>query len=367
MNLIRRIRDTKATVAIVALSMIVIFSMMASSLGFRGGLEAKLVKRQLDMFRERYLTEAVVTAVQYMVDLDEEPETDSPLDTWFGEPALPESIDFGEGVSIAVKVTDEEGKVNINYASEAFFTALFDEIDADVELSTEIDELVAGIMNWRGDSAIQGGTKLGEKYKNAPFESLDELYLIKDIKPEDIPKITPYLSVYGIGAKNQAMVNPNTASLLVLKTLVLSLSGDEKSKEDVAGALVDYRDLLDTSREISEEQRGEEEITYFSAEDIKAPENIHLKLGISNVDPVMQSIVAQLLTRLTVDSKFYNVYVDIKENESSLGTKAEIVVGPPLPPAQNIAGGSSPLRPRRPMPAMAGQPGGTAALGWRDM
>ena len=342
--------------------MVVLFSMMASGLGFRGGIEVKLVKRNLDSFRERYLAQAAVTTVQYLVELDEFPDEDSPADAWYGEPDWPENVEFGEGVTRNVKVTDEESKININNASEAVLTVLFDLIDEENDLSTDIDELVAGIMNWRGDSAAQGGTKLGEKYKNAPFESLDELYLIKGIKPEDLPKIIPYLSVYGTGAKNQAIINPNTASLLVLRAVVLSLVGDEKAKEDIADTLAHYRDLLDSG-----EESKDSVISYFTAEDIKTPENIFMKLGMSNIDPVMQSLVAQLSTYLTVDSKFYNIHVDIKENESSLGTSAEVIMGIPVPQQPGAAAGTGArLRPRRPSVRTGSQAGDLAVLNWHD-
>ncbi|MBI4430229.1 MAG: general secretion pathway protein GspK [Candidatus Omnitrophica bacterium] len=362
--------NDRGTVVIVALSMIVLFSMMASGLGFRGGLEVKLVKRQLDLFRERYLAEAAVATVQYLIEKDEQPGEDSPLDAWYGEPGWPESVDFGEGSTVTVKVTDEESKININYASEALLTSLFELIDEENELSTEIDELVAGIMNWRGDSAAQGGTKLGEKYKGSLFESLDELYLIKDIKPGDIPKIAPYITVFGVGAKNQAMINPNTASLLVLKAMVLSLAGDENAREDLADALVHYRDLLDSSQELPEsESSARETFSYFSPEDIKLPENLHFKLDISNVDPVLQALVAQLLTHLTVDSKFFNIYVDIKENESSLGTKVTGVIGPPMA-GQSAGGGQAAglrARPRRPTGRAVAQSTEMAVLSLREL
>ena len=63
----RYFSNDRGTVVIVALSMIVLFSMMASGLGFRGGLEVKLVKRNLDLFRERYLAQAVLTTIQYLI------------------------------------------------------------------------------------------------------------------------------------------------------------------------------------------------------------------------------------------------------------------------------------------------------------
>ncbi len=354
--------NERGTVVILALSMIVLFSMMASGLGFRGGLEVKLVKRSLDSFRERYLAQAVVTTIQYLIELDEKPEEDGPFDAWYGEPDWPDSVDFGEGVTRNIRVTDEESKININNASETVLTHLFELIDEESDLSAEIDELVAGILNWRGDSAAQGGTKLGEKYKNAPFESLGELHLIKDIKPEDIPKIIPYLSVYGMGAKNQAIINPNTASLLVLKAVVLSLIGDEKAKEDVAETLVGYRDLLDSG-----EESEESVLSYFTAEDIRTPENIFIKLDMSNIDPILQSLVAQLLTYLTVDSKFYNIHVDIKENESSLGTSAEVIMGIPMPQQPGAAAGlSARARPRRPSARAGLAAGELAVLNWQQ-
>ena len=75
---------------IVALSLIVLFALMAVSLGFRGGLEVKLAKRHLDLFREKYLTLGAVNAVRYLIEKDEGADTDGPFDSWYGEPVWPE-------------------------------------------------------------------------------------------------------------------------------------------------------------------------------------------------------------------------------------------------------------------------------------
>jgi hypothetical protein len=81
----------------------------------------------------------------------------------------------------------------------------------------------------------------------------------------------------------------------------------------------------------------------------------------------MQSLGAQLLTYLTVDSKFYNIHVDIKENESSLGTSAEVIMGIPAPQqAGAAAGAGARIRPRRPSARTGSQAGELAVLNWHD-
>lgn len=335
-------RNKQGSVTIVALSLIVIFAMMAASLGFRSGLEVKLAKRHLDLFRERYLALAAVSAVEYLIEKDEDSEVDGPFDDWYNEPVWPEEIDFDPEVS--VRVTDEEGKININFASEPLLEALFEIIGQEAGLETEMDKLLSAIMYWRGDSSIRGSSPVGKEYKNAPFEMLDELYLIDDIDPKDVPRIVPYLTVFGAGAQNQVKINPNTASPVVLEALVRSLAGDEPAKDDIIRGLLGLREELDGMNDMPvDEDQPESDaasIGYFTREEVENPELFHLKINLSNVDERVQVLVAQLLISFTTDSRFFHIHADVKENESSLGTHVDAVVGYPVPSASGRKAGS---------------------------
>ncbi len=149
------------------------------------------------------------------------------------------SNDFGDfyeeavNVEIEVKapigygIIDEERKININTAEAEIFKRLFQNIVyLDEEPSTE---LAYCIIDWRDeDSNFQhptygaedsyyGNLKHPYKAKNAKYEILEELLLVKGMNIEIFDRIKNYLTVFGEGK-----ININTAPKEALSSLGLS-------------------------------------------------------------------------------------------------------------------------------------------------
>ena len=127
---------------------------------------------------------------------------------------------------------DEERKLNLNTVNTDTLIRLFTaklEMDEKVK-EKEIQALVDSIEDWRdedNDRRDLGAEKfeylvLKKSYecKNGPFESVEELLLVKGMSPEIFKKVRPYLTVYGSGK-----VNLNTASAQVLSALGISDAG----------------------------------------------------------------------------------------------------------------------------------------------
>jgi len=127
-------------------------------------------------------------------------------------------------------LADEERKLNLNQADTDILTRF---LRSQLSLKEEeIFTLVDSIEDWRDEDNEE--RKYGaEKYhyqtlkkpydcKNGPFESLDELMLVKGMTPKILEKIRPYLTVHGSGH-----VNLNTASPPVLLALGLTESAVE--------------------------------------------------------------------------------------------------------------------------------------------
>ena len=122
---------------------------------------------------------------------------------------------------------DEGRKININQANRTTMERLFkivlgfDEIDA--------QELAASIIDWRdadSELTIPIGSAEDSYYRNlkhpyeakdAPFEVLDEVLLVKGMNEATFAKLKDYITVYGDGK-----VNVNTASKEVLLAIGLS-------------------------------------------------------------------------------------------------------------------------------------------------
>ena len=125
------------------------------------------------------------------------------------------------------ELIDEERKININTASYEVLTRLF-------EMGGQLDpqqagSIAASILDWRerGENPRKNGAKsnyyqtLNPSYpcKDAPFDLLEEILLVKGVTPDIFKSIKDEITVYGAGS-----VNINTADVFVLEVLGISVA-----------------------------------------------------------------------------------------------------------------------------------------------
>jgi type II secretory pathway component PulK len=128
-------------------------------------------------------------------------------------------------------VVDEERKININLVTVNTLSRLIEKVFA--EKPDDARKFAEAILDWRqfGESQLLGFfsegyyTNLEYPYpkKNAPYETLDELLLVKEMTKEKYEKLINFVTIYGDGR-----VNINTASAEVLYSLGLEDSLIEK-------------------------------------------------------------------------------------------------------------------------------------------
>lgn len=116
-------------------------------------------------------------------------------------------------------IIDEESKINLNTADLSALARLIRAVVISDEESAL--KLAEAIIDWRskGESEMAGFysddyyDNLKEPYqqKNAPFERVEELLLVKGFNRQSYDKLEPFVTVYGDG-----LVNVNTASKIVL-------------------------------------------------------------------------------------------------------------------------------------------------------
>lgn len=123
---------------------------------------------------------------------------------------------------------DEESKININKAPAQVMERLFRL--AGLEEGPALD-LAYSIVDWRdadsflsvpvgsAEDSYYRGLKYPYEAKDADFEVLDELRLVKGVDENIFNKIKNYITIYGTG-----LVNINTAQRPIL--IALGLSGD---------------------------------------------------------------------------------------------------------------------------------------------
>ncbi len=128
-------------------------------------------------------------------------------------------------------VVDEERKININVASISILTRLIERVLA--EKSDVAKKLAQNILDWHqfGESELTGffsdnyydNLQYPYPKKEQPYETLDELLLVKGVTKDIYEKLISYVTIYG-----QGQVNINTAPLEVLYALGLEDSLVEK-------------------------------------------------------------------------------------------------------------------------------------------
>jgi general secretion pathway protein K len=138
---------------------------------------------------------------------------------------------LGRG-SFTYTIIDEDGKLNINIASQAQLKYIFQNSGVDIE---EVDTIVDSIIDWRDRNNLHMLNGAEEEYyqslpepyscKDRPFDIIEELLLVKGMTPEifygsdsegekKYDGVVKYLTVRG-----SRIVNINTAPRIVLEAL----------------------------------------------------------------------------------------------------------------------------------------------------
>ncbi len=168
------------------------------------------------------------------------------------------NVKLGNG-NFTYTITDEDRKLNINIASPAQLKLVFQNSGVDI---TEVDTIVNSIIDWRDKEddfhMLEGAEEeyyrsLPEPYscKDGPFDSIDELLLVKGMTPEifygsskvrrgekdkdgkqKYEGVAKYLTVRGSNK-----VNINTASKVVLEALLGVETADKIIKQREAGPI----------------------------------------------------------------------------------------------------------------------------------
>jgi type II secretory pathway component PulK len=244
-----------------------LLSFFAVALGSRSAFSLGVGQRLEQNLQVSYVAVAGIQRAMQLMREDLTPDFDGLNEGWATR-ELRFSEDFGPG-SYRIRyfppeadseepvegLVDVERKLNLNTAPEVVLARLIQNIG---EVFSESDrlEVVHSILDWRdedNDKRAYGaegfyyrGRRTSYECKNGPFESVEELLLVRGMTLDLFQRLAPYVTVYG-----QGWLNLNTASVAVLQTLGLSDAGVEgivfyRAGEDNSEATLDDRIL--TSR-----------------------------------------------------------------------------------------------------------------------
>ena len=254
-------RDSQGSILILAVWVLSVLGIFSLSIGYQVRQKVALAQR-LDL---RNLLYGIAEVGIYRgLILVKEPDP-SPNLAWLGDPWSSNEKEFkdisiGEGsYSVAYEyddaknssesirktrygLQDEESKINLNSAHPEVLSRLFQAASgSDREKAAQIAH---SIVDWRDSDSFQSDPSYGAEddyynnldppyeAKNAPFEVLQELLLVRGVDPEIFERVEDQITIYGEGK-----VNINTAS----KEVLIALGLDEKTAE----AILVYRAGID--------------------------------------------------------------------------------------------------------------------------
>jgi general secretion pathway protein K len=227
----------RGSVLVLVVWVISLLSLLASSLGAQGLAALDMVSR---MDERLQAANAAAAAVQYAVQVvraDASDATDGSLDEWarcescFREQAAAGgrfTISYPTELEKVYGLIDEERKLSLNTMPAEVFAEL---LQREAQLRpTEAGDIGDAIVDWRdedhekrphgAETFYYEGLSPSYPCKDAPFEQLEELLLVRGVTREVFDRIAPYVTPFGSGR-----LNLNTAERPALRTLGLSPDG----------------------------------------------------------------------------------------------------------------------------------------------
>jgi general secretion pathway protein K len=214
---------------VMALWCISLLGVFSISLGFGVRQKASLLNRLTTLDALYPIAYSGVEKAKSLVHSDMNLDVDNFTDAW-AAPSATTKVAGGKFSFIMTDgsgVVDEERKINLNNTSVEIVFRLFQRVSGLGK--DEAEELVYNLIDWMDSDSFFGHPQFGAEAsyyenlkkpytaKNAAYEVMDELLLVKGMTPEIFEKILPYVTIYGTG-----QVNMNTASREVLAALGFS-------------------------------------------------------------------------------------------------------------------------------------------------
>jgi len=260
------IKNDFGIILVAVLWILVILTSLAIGIGYRAKIEIELAKHALGKLRSKYVAQAgVVYSLGIILSNGGEDSKDKQCGTLYSCGVILEQDQAPEDIFREVKVSegvfdiryiiqdsqttprilygfqDEERKVNINTLTpETYkvFSNLMTALGHDQEVA---DAMTASILDWKdANNEVYGGSlgaedeyyssqEHGYRCKNQPFDSLQELMLVKGMTPEIFESVRPYITIFP--KSGRFVINSNTAAEPVLLAMARALSGPANNTE----------------------------------------------------------------------------------------------------------------------------------------
>jgi general secretion pathway protein K len=126
------------------------------------------------------------------------------------------------GGTVAVRVTDEANKINLDTASVDLLRALLLGVGADADTASA---LAGAIADWREATGRDASAAKADQYRSAgldytppekPFRSVDELAQVLGMTPGLLAKLRPHLTLYSSYGPGRSTTDPVALDAIML-------------------------------------------------------------------------------------------------------------------------------------------------------
>ena len=321
----------QGSILIMSLWILSIVTLLASGIAFMASQRLRIITSYSATVQDRYIQWAAFTWSTKVL-LENNTEVYQSLNQGWSEnkayldapiekdlyDIIYEEVDIDGHILKKTGVTDEERKININFATKIIL----------MNLPDATEEVVDAIVDWRDeDHRRERYGAEDDDYQNAdpPYEakdsfleSLEELFLIKGFSEDLYKKWRPFITEYGDGR-----VNINTASREVM--LILGLD------ENLADKIIEFRigeDRLEGSADDGVfKDEGAIARTLFESEPLNSNEVSQLinlvSKGLLGVKSTHFSIETELSQSRSGQRKIVNAIVEQIEKDIKLKSWSE--------------------------------------------
>ncbi|MFA5261179.1 MAG: type II secretion system minor pseudopilin GspK [Candidatus Omnitrophota bacterium] len=337
--------DQSGVILIVVLWVVAILSVFILGLGRRASVELALTQHQREKFKARHAAMAGLVYAMACIrrdGLDPQTRTFDTLyqrgikldegqtaEDLFGRVASGDGyfeirnseIGDDEAARPVFGFEDEESKINVNLLSQQNYKVLgalityfgFDEDNADILASAVIDWKDSDDNTFNAPSGAERDFYLQldppRSCKNYPFESVEEIRMVRGMTEEIFQKIKPYITVYPFSGRFQ--VNLDTAPRPVLVALARGAAGNQTNteQEDADGVV----------EKILQNRVGED--GHIATADDQAFDINHLSLN--SEERIVALMMYQNLART---SNYFRISVNGSSGPGGASSKIEAVV-----------------------------------------
>lgn len=261
----------RGAILVTTLWILALLTLLALGIGIKMGVDIKLIGFTLNSSKAHYLAEAGLRKAIAVLEEDTN-KYDSLNEVWstghdVDDENVLKDMPLGEG-SFTVSITDEEGRLNINYIDKEVLDGL-----------PGFSGVVGAVLDWRDgdDSRSEEGAEQSEydelevpyECKNSNFNVPEELMLVKGITKDIYEGVEDVITVYPVDEERKK-VNINTAPESVLAVLISGVY------EELPGKIIEYRNGDDGIPETEDDNVFKDQTSITSIRGLDDLERDHL-------------------------------------------------------------------------------------------